>query len=115
MAAIQMARSAKDNKFEIVTNHRIFVFRADNEGTLSHTLTHTDSQTHRHTHTYSPTITHTHTHTHKHTHTENAYDAHVAIIGMQTRKHIEQREQKLPNSMSCGPNSPAITQTKLPQ
>ncbi|CAL8328923.1 unnamed protein product [Gadus morhua 'NCC'] len=31
LAAIQMARSAKDNKFEIVTNHRIFVFRADNE------------------------------------------------------------------------------------
>ncbi|XP_047210247.1 arf-GAP with Rho-GAP domain, ANK repeat and PH domain-containing protein 3 isoform X2 [Girardinichthys multiradiatus] len=31
MAAIQMARSAKDNKFEIVTSHRIFVFRTDNE------------------------------------------------------------------------------------
>ncbi|CAL8262483.1 unnamed protein product [Lota lota] len=31
LAAIQMARPAKDNKFEIVTNHRIFVFRADNE------------------------------------------------------------------------------------
>ncbi|MED6259770.1 hypothetical protein ATANTOWER_030584, partial [Ataeniobius toweri] len=32
LAAIQMARSAKDNKFEIVTSHRIFVFRTDNEG-----------------------------------------------------------------------------------
>ncbi|KAM3866624.1 arf-GAP with Rho-GAP domain, ANK repeat and PH domain-containing protein 3-like [Diretmus argenteus] len=31
LAAIQMARPAKDNKFEIVTTHRIFVFRADNE------------------------------------------------------------------------------------
>ncbi|XP_068181575.1 arf-GAP with Rho-GAP domain, ANK repeat and PH domain-containing protein 3 [Antennarius striatus] len=31
LAAIQMARPAKDNKFEIVTNHRIFVFRTDNE------------------------------------------------------------------------------------
>lgn len=32
LAAIQMARMAKDNKFEIVTSHRTFVFRADNEG-----------------------------------------------------------------------------------
>lgn len=32
MAAIQMARPAKDNKFEIVTSHRIFVFRTDSEG-----------------------------------------------------------------------------------
>ncbi|XP_035983449.1 arf-GAP with Rho-GAP domain, ANK repeat and PH domain-containing protein 3 isoform X2 [Fundulus heteroclitus] len=31
LAAIQMARPAKDNKFEIVTSHRIFVFRTDNE------------------------------------------------------------------------------------
>uniref|UniRef100_A0A8C7K581 ArfGAP with RhoGAP domain, ankyrin repeat and PH domain 3 n=1 Tax=Oncorhynchus kisutch TaxID=8019 RepID=A0A8C7K581_ONCKI len=31
LAAIQMARMAKDNKFEIVTSHRTFVFRADNE------------------------------------------------------------------------------------
>ncbi|XP_041653193.1 arf-GAP with Rho-GAP domain, ANK repeat and PH domain-containing protein 3 [Cheilinus undulatus] len=31
LAAIQMARPAKDNKFEIVTSHRIFVFKADNE------------------------------------------------------------------------------------
>nr|XP_046262179.1 arf-GAP with Rho-GAP domain, ANK repeat and PH domain-containing protein 3 [Scatophagus argus] len=31
LAAIQMARPAKDNKFEIVTNQRIFVFRAENE------------------------------------------------------------------------------------
>uniref|UniRef100_A0A8C4DMM9 ArfGAP with RhoGAP domain, ankyrin repeat and PH domain 3 n=1 Tax=Dicentrarchus labrax TaxID=13489 RepID=A0A8C4DMM9_DICLA len=31
LAAIQMARLAKDNKFEIVTSQRIFVFRADNE------------------------------------------------------------------------------------
>ncbi|XP_035525779.1 arf-GAP with Rho-GAP domain, ANK repeat and PH domain-containing protein 3, partial [Morone saxatilis] len=31
LAAIQMARPAKDNKFEIVTSQRIFVFRADNE------------------------------------------------------------------------------------
>uniref|UniRef100_A0AAY4DC07 ArfGAP with RhoGAP domain, ankyrin repeat and PH domain 3 n=1 Tax=Denticeps clupeoides TaxID=299321 RepID=A0AAY4DC07_9TELE len=32
LAAIQMARTAKDNKFEVVTSHRTFVFRADNEG-----------------------------------------------------------------------------------
>lgn len=32
LAAIQMARIAKDNKFEVVTSHRTFVFRADNEG-----------------------------------------------------------------------------------
>uniref|UniRef100_A0A8B9K3A6 ArfGAP with RhoGAP domain, ankyrin repeat and PH domain 3 n=1 Tax=Astyanax mexicanus TaxID=7994 RepID=A0A8B9K3A6_ASTMX len=31
LAAIQMARVAKDNKFEVVTSHRTFVFRADNE------------------------------------------------------------------------------------
>uniref|UniRef100_A0A8C9WR72 ArfGAP with RhoGAP domain, ankyrin repeat and PH domain 3 n=1 Tax=Scleropages formosus TaxID=113540 RepID=A0A8C9WR72_SCLFO len=31
LAAIQMARAAKDYKFEVVTNHRTFVFRADNE------------------------------------------------------------------------------------
>ncbi|KAM8910498.1 arf-GAP with Rho-GAP domain, ANK repeat and PH domain-containing protein 3 isoform 2-T2 [Spinachia spinachia] len=31
LAAIQMARTAKDNKFEVVTSHRIFVFRTDNE------------------------------------------------------------------------------------
>ncbi|XP_072251210.1 arf-GAP with Rho-GAP domain, ANK repeat and PH domain-containing protein 3 isoform X2 [Leuresthes tenuis] len=31
LAAIQMARPAKDNKFEIVTSHRIFVFRTDTE------------------------------------------------------------------------------------
>ncbi|KAJ8394056.1 hypothetical protein AAFF_G00054000 [Aldrovandia affinis] len=31
LAAIQMARTAKDNKFEIVTSHRTFIFRADNE------------------------------------------------------------------------------------
>uniref|UniRef100_A0A673W003 ArfGAP with RhoGAP domain, ankyrin repeat and PH domain 3 n=1 Tax=Salmo trutta TaxID=8032 RepID=A0A673W003_SALTR len=31
LAAIQMARMAKDNKFDIVTSHRTFVFRADNE------------------------------------------------------------------------------------
>ncbi|KAI1898993.1 hypothetical protein AGOR_G00078100 [Albula goreensis] len=31
LAAMQMARTAKDNKFEIVTRHRTFVFRADNE------------------------------------------------------------------------------------
>lgn len=29
MAAIQMARPAKDNKFEVVTSQRIFVFRTD--------------------------------------------------------------------------------------
>ncbi len=32
LAAIQMARAAKDNKFEVVTSHRTFVFRADNDG-----------------------------------------------------------------------------------
>ncbi|XP_040903934.1 arf-GAP with Rho-GAP domain, ANK repeat and PH domain-containing protein 3 [Toxotes jaculatrix] len=31
LAAIQMARPSKDNKFEIVTSQRIFVFRTDNE------------------------------------------------------------------------------------
>uniref|UniRef100_A0A3B4BKK6 Uncharacterized protein n=1 Tax=Periophthalmus magnuspinnatus TaxID=409849 RepID=A0A3B4BKK6_9GOBI len=31
LAVIQMARPSKDNKFEIVTSNRIFVFRADNE------------------------------------------------------------------------------------
>uniref|UniRef100_A0A8C2DSJ7 ArfGAP with RhoGAP domain, ankyrin repeat and PH domain 3 n=1 Tax=Cyprinus carpio TaxID=7962 RepID=A0A8C2DSJ7_CYPCA len=31
LAAIQMARVAKDNKFEVVTSHRTFVFRADND------------------------------------------------------------------------------------
>ncbi|XP_077465087.1 arf-GAP with Rho-GAP domain, ANK repeat and PH domain-containing protein 3 isoform X2 [Stigmatopora argus] len=31
LAAIQMARPSKDNKFEIVTSRRIFVFKADNE------------------------------------------------------------------------------------
>uniref|UniRef100_A0A672GE83 ArfGAP with RhoGAP domain, ankyrin repeat and PH domain 3 n=1 Tax=Salarias fasciatus TaxID=181472 RepID=A0A672GE83_SALFA len=31
LAAIQMARPAKDNKFELVTCQRIFVFRTDNE------------------------------------------------------------------------------------
>ncbi|KAM6977873.1 arf-GAP with Rho-GAP domain, ANK repeat and PH domain-containing protein 3 [Aplochiton taeniatus] len=31
LTAIQMARTAKDNKFEIVTSHRTFVFRTDNE------------------------------------------------------------------------------------
>ncbi|XP_052006230.1 arf-GAP with Rho-GAP domain, ANK repeat and PH domain-containing protein 3-like isoform X2 [Xyrauchen texanus] len=31
LAAIQMARLAKDNKFEVVTSHRTFVFRADND------------------------------------------------------------------------------------
>lgn len=35
LAAIQMTRPAKDNKFEIVTSHRIFVFRTDNEGETS--------------------------------------------------------------------------------
>lgn len=29
LAAIQMARPAKDNKFEVVTSQRIFVFRTD--------------------------------------------------------------------------------------
>uniref|UniRef100_A0A4W4G047 ArfGAP with RhoGAP domain, ankyrin repeat and PH domain 3 n=1 Tax=Electrophorus electricus TaxID=8005 RepID=A0A4W4G047_ELEEL len=31
LAAIQMARAAKDNKFEVVTSHRTFIFRADSE------------------------------------------------------------------------------------
>ncbi|XP_055034159.2 arf-GAP with Rho-GAP domain, ANK repeat and PH domain-containing protein 3 isoform X2 [Misgurnus anguillicaudatus] len=31
VAAIQMARLAKDNKFEVVTNHRTFVFRAESD------------------------------------------------------------------------------------
>lgn len=35
LAAIQMTRVAKDNKFEVVTSHRTFVFRADNDGKRS--------------------------------------------------------------------------------
>ncbi|XP_029020464.1 arf-GAP with Rho-GAP domain, ANK repeat and PH domain-containing protein 3 isoform X2 [Betta splendens] len=31
LAAIQMARAAKDTKFEVMTSHRTFVFRAENE------------------------------------------------------------------------------------
>ncbi|XP_078509640.1 arf-GAP with Rho-GAP domain, ANK repeat and PH domain-containing protein 3 isoform X3 [Lissotriton helveticus] len=31
LAVIEMSRSCKDNKFEVVTSHRIFVFRAENE------------------------------------------------------------------------------------
>ncbi|XP_052430881.1 arf-GAP with Rho-GAP domain, ANK repeat and PH domain-containing protein 3 isoform X2 [Carassius gibelio] len=31
LAAMQMARLAKDNKFEVITSHRTFVFRADND------------------------------------------------------------------------------------
>ena len=37
LAAIQMARPAKDNKFEVVTNQRIFVFRTENEGKRQNT------------------------------------------------------------------------------
>ncbi|XP_077388256.1 arf-GAP with Rho-GAP domain, ANK repeat and PH domain-containing protein 3 isoform X2 [Festucalex cinctus] len=36
LAAIQMARPSKDNKFEIVTSQRIFVFKADNEAMRRH-------------------------------------------------------------------------------
>ncbi|XP_057706798.1 arf-GAP with Rho-GAP domain, ANK repeat and PH domain-containing protein 3 isoform X1 [Corythoichthys intestinalis] len=36
LAAIQMARPSKDNKFEIVTSQRIFVFKADNEALRRH-------------------------------------------------------------------------------
>ncbi|XP_029368834.1 arf-GAP with Rho-GAP domain, ANK repeat and PH domain-containing protein 3 isoform X2 [Echeneis naucrates] len=32
LAVIQMTRPAKDNKFEIVTSQRVFVFRTENEG-----------------------------------------------------------------------------------
>ncbi|KFP08226.1 Arf-GAP with Rho-GAP domain, ANK repeat and PH domain-containing protein 3, partial [Calypte anna] len=31
LSVIQMARSTKDNKFQVFTSHRIFVFRAENE------------------------------------------------------------------------------------
>uniref|UniRef100_A0A8B9NSG3 ArfGAP with RhoGAP domain, ankyrin repeat and PH domain 3 n=1 Tax=Apteryx owenii TaxID=8824 RepID=A0A8B9NSG3_APTOW len=31
LSVIEMARSTKDNKFQVVTSHRIFVFRAENE------------------------------------------------------------------------------------
>ncbi|NWQ66406.1 ARAP3 protein, partial [Neopipo cinnamomea] len=31
LSVIEMARSNKDNKFQVVTSHRIFVFRAENE------------------------------------------------------------------------------------
>lgn len=32
LAAIHMARPAKDNRFEVVTHPRIFVFKTENEG-----------------------------------------------------------------------------------
>lgn len=32
LSVIEMARSTKDNKFQVFTSHRIFVFRAENEG-----------------------------------------------------------------------------------
>lgn len=32
LSVIEMARSTKDNKFQVITSHRIFVFRAENEG-----------------------------------------------------------------------------------
>ncbi|XP_066446655.1 arf-GAP with Rho-GAP domain, ANK repeat and PH domain-containing protein 3 isoform X2 [Eleutherodactylus coqui] len=35
LTSIEMARSTKENKFEVVTKHRIFVFRADNEAQRS--------------------------------------------------------------------------------
>ncbi|XP_072256704.1 arf-GAP with Rho-GAP domain, ANK repeat and PH domain-containing protein 3 isoform X2 [Pyxicephalus adspersus] len=35
LASIEMARSTKENKFEVVTKHRIFVFRAENEAQRS--------------------------------------------------------------------------------
>ncbi|GCC38112.1 arf-GAP with Rho-GAP domain, ANK repeat and PH domain-containing protein 3 isoform X1 [Chiloscyllium punctatum] len=40
LAVIQMARAAKENKFEVVTSHRIFVFRAENEGQRNEWCTH---------------------------------------------------------------------------
>ncbi|XP_075458127.1 arf-GAP with Rho-GAP domain, ANK repeat and PH domain-containing protein 3 isoform X1 [Ascaphus truei] len=35
LASIEMARSGKENKFEVVTRHRIFVFRAESEAQRS--------------------------------------------------------------------------------
>ncbi|KAM9312624.1 arf-GAP with Rho-GAP domain, ANK repeat and PH domain-containing protein 3 [Gastrophryne carolinensis] len=35
LASIEMARSTKENKFEVVTKHRIFVFRAESEAQRS--------------------------------------------------------------------------------
>lgn len=32
LSVIEMVRASKDNKFQVVTSHRIFVFRAENEG-----------------------------------------------------------------------------------
>lgn len=32
LSVIEMARCTKDNKFQVITSHRIFVFRAENEG-----------------------------------------------------------------------------------
>lgn len=32
LSVIEMARPTKDNKFQVVTGHRIFVFRAESEG-----------------------------------------------------------------------------------
>ncbi|CAJ0936315.1 unnamed protein product [Ranitomeya imitator] len=35
LTSIEMARSTKENKFEVVTKHRIFVFRAESEAQRS--------------------------------------------------------------------------------
>ncbi|XP_059506519.1 arf-GAP with Rho-GAP domain, ANK repeat and PH domain-containing protein 3 isoform X2 [Stegostoma tigrinum] len=40
LAVMQMARAAKENKFEVVTSHRIFVFRAENEVQRNEWCTH---------------------------------------------------------------------------
>lgn len=36
LCIIGMVRSIKDNKFQVITKHRIFVFRAESEGNKSH-------------------------------------------------------------------------------
>ncbi|XP_067900215.1 arf-GAP with Rho-GAP domain, ANK repeat and PH domain-containing protein 3 isoform X2 [Heterodontus francisci] len=40
LTVIQMARAAKENKFEVVTSHRIFVFRAESEVQRNEWCTH---------------------------------------------------------------------------
>ncbi|XP_067852153.1 arf-GAP with Rho-GAP domain, ANK repeat and PH domain-containing protein 3 isoform X2 [Heptranchias perlo] len=40
LTVIQMARTAKENKFEVVTSHRTFVFRAENEVQRNEWCTH---------------------------------------------------------------------------
>nr|XP_033782702.1 arf-GAP with Rho-GAP domain, ANK repeat and PH domain-containing protein 3 isoform X2 [Geotrypetes seraphini] len=48
LAVIEMVRPARENKFEVVTSHRIFVFRAENEGQRSEWCTTLQSKVKEH-------------------------------------------------------------------